>query len=111
MIESGTMKPTAASGLSVALVAALLLAIPGCHTMRFDVSDEPHTEVVFDRKSFWVFGWFPNREVDVSRFCPDGVAAIREETRFSDGFFRLITIGIWTPRSSWYHCLAPAAQP
>jgi hypothetical protein len=75
--------------------------------MRFELSDEPHAEVVYDRKSFFLWGLVPTKKVDVSRFCPGGVAVIREETRFSDGFFQAITLGIYEPRSSWYYCLEP----
>lgn len=87
------------------LLAVLAAALAGCHTMRFEVSSEPHRNVVYDRKSFFLWGLAPTQRVDVSEHCPHGVAAIREETRFSDGFFNLITLGVWVPRSSWYYCL------
>lgn len=95
--------------------ALFMLVIPlvtiGCHTMRFEVSRGPQGEVVYDRKSFFLWGLVPTKEVDVSRYCPAGVTAIREETRFSDGLLSAITLGIWEPRSSWYYCLEPGAQP
>ena len=93
------------------LLLLLLVATSGCHTMRFEVSDEPYSDVVYDRKSFFLWGLVPTREVDVSLHCPAGVAAIREETSFSDGFFDFITLGIWEPRSSWYYCLSGATLP
>jgi hypothetical protein len=83
----------------------------GCHTMRFEVSSEPATHEMHHRKSFFLWGLTPTREVDVSEFCPYGVAAIREETSFSDGFFGFITLGIWQPRSSWYACLGEKVLP
>jgi len=89
----------------VAAIVSLTLFVSGCHTMRFEISSEEHSTVVYDRKSFFLWGLAPTREVDVSRFCPSGAAAIKEETRFSDGFFGFITLGIWQPRSSWYYCL------
>jgi hypothetical protein len=73
--------------------------------MRFDLADASGAQVVFERKSFFLWGLVPTQEVDVSRHCPHGAAAVREERRFSDGFFALVTLGIWTPRSSWYYCL------
>lgn len=91
------------------VVAALLSS--GCHTMRFEVSNEPHQRVVFHRKSFFFWGLTPTAEVDVSAYCPAGVTAIREQTQLSDGFFDLITLGIWAPRSSWYYCLDEGAHP
>jgi hypothetical protein len=92
----------------ILVVAAVLVS--GCHTMHFELSDEDHSEVVFDRKSFFFWGLTPLKEVDVSEFCPDGAAAIREETRFEDGFLAAITLGIWQPRSSWYYCLDGKAK-
>jgi hypothetical protein len=93
------------------IVFLLIVAVAGCHTMRFEVSREPHAEVVYERKSFFLWGLTPTREVDVSAHCPAGAAAIREETRFSDGFFGVITLGIWQPRSSWYYCLSEDPRP
>lgn len=89
----------------------LMITVGGCHTMRFEVANEPHARVVYDRKSFFFWGLTPTQEVDVSAHCPSGVAAIREETRFSDGFLDVITLGIWSPRSSWYYCLAEGGRP
>ena len=90
---------------SLVTLLLLLVAMSGCHTMRFEVSNEPHTQIVSHRKSFFFWGLTPRREMDVTQFCPDGVAAIREQTRFSDGLFSVMTLGIWQPRSSWYYCL------
>lgn len=93
-----------------ALVLILLVA-SGCHTMLFEVANGPRATVVYSRKSFYLFGLFPTKKVDMAEFCPDGVAAIREQTRFSDGFFSFITLDIWTPRSSWYYCLPEKGKP
>jgi hypothetical protein len=86
----------------ISMVLALLTA--GCHTMRFDVGDGRVSEVVYERKSFYLGGLAPTRTVDVSLHCPHGAVAIKEQTTFVDGIFNLITLGIWTPRSSWYYC-------
>lgn len=86
---------------------AFLLAVcmaPACHSMRFEVSDAPVGDIVHDRKSYFLGGLFPTKEVDVSERCPRGVVAVEEETTFGDGFFELITLSIWSPRSSTYYC-------
>jgi Bor protein len=90
------------------VVLAIFASLPlyGCHTMRFDVSDGSVGSVVQERKSFFVDGLFPTRTVDVASHCPAGVVAIKEETRFLDGFFSLVTLSIYTPRTSWYYCAA-----
>jgi hypothetical protein len=77
--------------------------------MTFKVADVPHEQVVPDRKTFWFWGLAPTREVDARAICPHGVSAIREETTFGDGFFGFITLGIYSPRTSYYHC-RPAAN-
>ena len=87
-----------------ALVLALVIVISGCHTMNIEVTDQDHVNVVNERKSFFFWGLTPTKKVDVSQHCPNGVTAIRESTLFVDGVFELITLGIWSPRSSIYFC-------
>lgn len=99
------------SRVRLAALLCVCLGALGCHTMRFEVSSEPPTHEMHHRKSFFLWGLTPTREVDVSEYCPYGVAAIREQTSFSDGFFGVITLGIWQPRSSWYACLGEKVQP
>jgi hypothetical protein len=87
----------------VALVVTL-----GCHTMRFELApNETAGNVVYERKSFFLWGLTPEQKVDGLSRCPNGVAAIRECTTFTDGLLSLPTLGIWTPVSSWYYCRAP----
>ena len=88
----------------VLCLATVLVLSSACHTMHFDVGSGPVSEVVYDRKAYFVAGLFPTRTVDVAEHCPHGAVAIREETSFSDGLFNVITLSIYTPRSSWYHC-------
>ena len=91
----------------LALVAGIL-ASAGCHTLHFHVSDAPYDPTpVVDRKSFWLWATFPLRDVDVRVFCPEGVSAIEEKTTFSDGLFSSLTLGIYSPRTSYYYCRLP----
>lgn len=90
--------------LATALVAVLLSS--ACHTMRFEVADGPIGEVVHDRKAFFLGGLAPTRNVDVSEFCPAGAVAVSEETTFLDGLLSVLTLSIYSPRSSTYHCAA-----
>jgi hypothetical protein len=84
----------------------LLLTLLGCHTMRFEVGEGQPGEVVHDRKTFWLFGLVPTKNIDVAAVCPSGALAIEEETSFLDGLFGNLTIGIYTPRSTTYYCAA-----
>lgn len=44
--------------------------------------------------------------MDVREKCPYGVARIKEQTTFEDGLADFFTLGIWSPRTTWYTCLA-----
>ena len=96
-------------GRAIAAAALLAALLGGCHTMRFELTDKPSDRVVYDRKSFLLWGLVPTRTVDVAQYCPNGVAAIRERTTFTDGLLAFITLDVWEPRSSWYYCLPSAA--
>lgn len=87
----------------IALLGAVML-LGACHTMRFDIGNGRAVEEVYERKSFFLFGLVPTRVVNVGAVCPAGVVAVREEITFLDGLFANLTLGIWTPRSSWYYC-------
>ena len=90
----------------LAATLAVLLLSSACQSMRFEVADGPVGKVVHDRKAFFLGGLAPTRNVDVSKFCPAGAVAVSEETTFLDGLFSGLTLGIYSPRSSTYHCAA-----
>jgi len=90
--------------------APLLALVLGCHTLHFQLADPAlqADEPIRDRKSYLLFGLVSlDRRVDVSRYCPYGVAAIREQTSFVDGLITFPLLGLWSLRSSWYYCLQP----
>ena len=89
--------------LAMALVLANGLA---CHTMNFEVerASPGGVEKIHDRKAFFLAGLVPTRTVDGREHCPNGVQSIREETTFGDGLLSVITLAIYTPRSSNYYC-------
>lgn len=92
--------------LATLLVVCAVLA-GACHSMRFDVAPErPVENTVYHRKAFFLFGLVPSREVVLTDHCPHGVVAVREDETFTDGLLRLVTLSIYTPRSSWYDCAA-----
>lgn len=76
--------------------------------MRFELQPSPQGEIVREHKSFWFWGLTPMRTIDVQQKCPNGVVAIKEETTFRDGLCDAVTLGIWSPRSSYYYCRPPA---
>jgi Bor protein len=92
----------------MALVAGgVILALGGCHTMRFELTPEPAATVVSEHKSYFLWGLAPTVDVNVLDKCPNGAAAIWERTTFADGLMSLPTLGIWSPRSTKYYCRGP----
>lgn len=90
--------------VSRAASVVLAFAVIGCHSMHFEVGEGPVGRKVHDRKSFFLGGLVPTREVDVSEHCPNGAVAVSEETTFVDGLLNVLTLSIYSPRSSTYHC-------
>jgi hypothetical protein len=88
----------------ILLGALVALSLSACHTMTIDVANGAKGDVVFERKHFFFWGLAPTKNVDVLEHCPGGAVAIRENTTFVDGLCNFVTLGIWAPRSSWYHC-------
>ncbi len=92
------------------VAAALLVTAAGCHTMRFELVNEPAASVVSEHKSYFLWGLAPTMDVNVLDKCPNGAAAVREQTTFLDGLMGLPTLGIWSPRSTKYYCRGPHAE-
>ena len=84
------------------------LSLSACHTMSFDVAEGPSGKIVQERRSFYFWGLTPTRSIDVLQYCPAGAVAVSEEETFVDGVFAAITLGIWSPRTSYYHCASGA---
>ncbi len=84
------------------------LAISGCvacNSMIFELEDPTgRVQEVQERKDYFFWGLTPTRTVDVREHCPDGVASIEEATLAEDALLSLVTLGIYSPRSSTYYC-------
>jgi hypothetical protein len=91
--------------LSTVIFCLLMITVQACHTMKFEIANIPHEKVVEDTNWFFLFGWFPTREIDVSSKCPTGVTAIKEQTTARDVVILALSIYIATPRTSWYYCM------
>lgn len=92
--------------VSAAIALGIVFTLLGCHTMRFEVGTGQVGQVVHDRKSFFIGGLVPTKNVDLAAFCPNGAVTIEEETTFVDGLLSFFTLSIYTPRSSTYYCAA-----
>ena len=92
------------------LLATLVATSVACHGMRFEVSHSAAQPAIEDRKTFLFWSLYPTRVIAVNELCPAGVSQIVEETRFSDVMLALVTLGIYTPRTSWYYCRIPPSR-
>ena len=92
------------STLRALALVLVVVAMTGCHTMRFGVEDGHAHNVVKERRNFYFWGLTPELQIDVSRHCPSGAVAVKDEQTFVDGLLSLITLGIYAPRTSEYHC-------
>ena len=86
------------------------VALGGCHTMRFELVNEPAATVISEHKSYFLWGLAPTVDVNVLEKCPNGAAALRERTTFLDGLAGLPTLYIWNLRSTKYYCRGPHAE-
>ena len=63
--------------VGTALVAGgLLVAGVGCHTMRFELVNEPAATVISEHKSYFLWGLAPTVDVDVLEKCDVGFALV-----------------------------------
>jgi len=100
---------TAPTYVAVAFLCGIMIAIGGCHTIRFNVADVAAEPEVKERKSFFLWGLVPTDRVDMHEKCPAGVVSLTEQTNVVDGLCDLVTLGIWSPRSTYYRCRTPPA--
>jgi hypothetical protein len=96
--------------VTIGALAFACVALTGCNTLYFEVSKEPHETVQSHRKSYFMWALTPHQTIDMREKCPNGVAAIMEETNFVDGLLSTLTIGIYSPRTSTYYCLGGSRQ-
>jgi hypothetical protein len=96
--------------MAIVLLGFCFLNLQACHTLKFEIASEQNQTVVQDTNWFFLFGWFPTKEIDVSQKCPYGASAIREQTTFVDGLISMVTLDMVFPRSVWYYCLPPGTS-
>lgn len=115
------------------VLVVLATSSVACHTMRFDVGDEPIASTVTERKAFFLWGLAPTCTVDVLDRCPDGVvvpservidagrqcggadqvAEIRTEERFVQGLIAVLAsyyVNIYSPWNGEVVCRGTQPQ-
>lgn len=91
--------------LRLALLLVVMSLVPGCHTLYIQVAEGVPTHAVRDKQQYFLWGLTPQKEIDVGERCPGStMVAIREDTTADDVLGAVVTLGVWTPRTTWYYC-------
>jgi hypothetical protein len=86
-------------------LAAAVLALAGCHTVRYDAGRVPSDRRYEKTVHFFVWGLAPaERRVDLDKACPEGVARFRNDVTFAGWVATVATAGLWSPRRVVVEC-------
>jgi hypothetical protein len=84
------------------------LALGGCYKATFIRDPSVIRGAEHDKWShFFLWGLVGEETLDVHEFCPDGrIAEVQTQANFWNGLVRLVTIGIYAPRTVYVTCAA-----
>lgn len=86
------------------LTCLTLLALGGCHAIRYETGRPVSPRVVTVPVNFFVWGLIGNHVVDLDAACPEGAARWQNRASPLNAFFDLVTLGIWSPRTVIIEC-------
>ena len=86
------------------LVAVSLVALAGCHNVRYDTGRPPSDRVVNVPVNFFLWGLVGQKVVDLDAACPEGAATWQNRATVTDALLDVITLGIWSPRTVSITC-------
>jgi ABC-type glycerol-3-phosphate transport system substrate-binding protein len=87
-----------------ALAAAAVLALAGCHAVRYDAGRSPSPRRWEKTIHFWLWGFKGDGRVDLDAACPEGVARFRSEATALQWAAQVVTFGFWSPRRVVVEC-------
>jgi hypothetical protein len=87
-----------------ALVAAIAVALAGCHTVRYDAGRPPSQRRYERTVHFFAWGLAGRPRVDLDAACPEGVARFRNEAGPLHWLAQVATAGLWSPRRVVVEC-------
>jgi hypothetical protein len=90
----------------LAAVCALMLSSTGCYKATF-IADAraPTVEPTHEEwDDFFLFGTTGEAKHDVRAYCAGGAAVVRTGGNFATGLVSVVTIGIYTPRKTYFTC-------
>lgn len=94
----------------LALVTFAVIALAGCHVVKYDSGRPPGPRVVKIPLNFYLWGLVGNRVVDLDAACPGGAARWENRATTTDAIIDVITAGIWSPRTVTVECAEGGAR-
>jgi hypothetical protein len=86
------------------LASLALIALAGCHVVRYDTRRPVSPRVVTRHVSYWFWGLGGNHVIDLDAACPEGAARWRSQATFGDKTLGILTLGVWVPRTVIIEC-------
>lgn len=94
----------------MAVAALSTLVLVGCSTQKFNLN--PGADLTSDAafttsQTFYLSGIGQETDVDAAEICggADKVAQVATKLTFINGFWGVVTFGIYTPRTVEVHCI------
>lgn len=88
----------------LALLLASLDVLSGCHTVTFYDPEATGGKVYEFWDDFFLVGIVNTVDHDLSKNCPKGVARLEQKASFVNVLLAIVTIGIYTPRTTTVKC-------
>ncbi|MGB8929827.1 MAG: hypothetical protein WCC48_01110 [Anaeromyxobacteraceae bacterium] len=86
------------------VVSLAVLALAGCHLVRYDTGLPASQRVVTVPLNFYLWGLVGERVVDLDAACPEGAARWQNQATFGDAVIDVVTVGLWSPRTVKIEC-------
>jgi len=91
-----------------ALALCALLALSGCHLIRYDTGRQAGPRHVDITVHFFFWGLKGGEVVDLDDACPEGVARWESRATFGNWLVDVLTLGVYGPRTVHIECEAVA---
>lgn len=96
------------------LLGASFLVLVGntaCYHLTYSTTKPRSGVTQTGTNHFFLWGLAGHSEVHLAEKCPNGVSKLTAWQSFGDGFLKVITLGIYTPRSYEVWCAAAPSDP
>ena len=86
------------------LAAGLVLALTGCHAVRYDAGRRASQRRYETTVHFFLWGLAGKPRIDLDAACPEGFASFRNEAGALHWVAEVATLGLWSPRRVVVEC-------